>query len=115
MLLKMKGLIIKKEPLNKIFNEGKIWEIRGSKCKIRGKINLIESGSGLIKGTCEIIDCIGPLTDKDFLENKNKHLSGNFGSRYKNKYAWVLKNAKEIKPISYKHPKGAIIWVNLTQ
>ena len=54
----MKGLIIKKHWLELIFQGKKIWEIRGSKTNIRGKIELIESGSGKVVGECCLVDCI---------------------------------------------------------
>ena len=45
-----KGLIIQKVWLDKIFDEGKTWEMRSTKTKVAGKIGLIEAGSGLIVG-----------------------------------------------------------------
>jgi hypothetical protein len=51
----MKALIIKKEWLDKIFDEGKVWEMRTTRTKVTGKIGLIESGTGLIIGEAEII------------------------------------------------------------
>ena len=101
--------------LNQIFDEEKTWEIRGSKTNKRGKIGLIQSGSGKIIGKCDLIDCIGPLTKEQLLLNKNKHKSMNIDSIfYKTIFAWVIKNAKRYSvPKSYKHPNGAIIWVKV--
>ena len=39
---------IKKKYLDRILDNGKVWEMRSSKTKITGRIGLIESGSGLI-------------------------------------------------------------------
>lgn len=111
----MKSLIIKKKFLDKIFSGIKTWELRGSKTKIRGLIRLIESGSGLIVGEVELVDCIGPLSQDD-LKNNFSYTQYDVGLnmlKYKNTYAWVLKNPKIYKnPIPYNHPQGAIIWVN---
>jgi len=108
----MDALIIKKRYLDKIFSGEKIWEIRGSKTNKRCKIGLIESGSGMVKGTCEIIDCIGPLTDEELSETLDKHFAQDV--YYNKTYAWVLKNAKKYRqPVKYIHPKGAIIWVKV--
>lgn len=108
------ALIIKKEHLDKILAGIKTWEIRGSRCLKRGKIGLIESGSGLIVGECEINDCIGPLSVKEFRNNSDKHCSANMELHYKKTYGWVLKNAEKYsKAIKYKHPRGAIIWVKV--
>ena len=39
----MKALIIKKPWIDYILNGSKVWEIRGSKTNIRGKIELIQA------------------------------------------------------------------------
>jgi hypothetical protein len=55
----MDCLIIKEKYLNQIFDEDKTLEIRGTKTKKRGKIGLIQSGSGKVFGECYLIDCFG--------------------------------------------------------
>mgnify|MGYP003341256152 FL=1 len=60
-----RGLIIRQSWLKKIFNDGKIWEMRSTKTDIRGKIGLIESGSGLIVGEANLVDCQKIPTDKN--------------------------------------------------
>lgn len=112
----MDALIIKKQFLDKIFSGEKTWELRGSRTHKRGRIALIESGSGHIMGECELVNCIGPLDDSVFIKNKHKHCSSSaFQDQwYKNIFAWELKNVKRYsKPKSYDHPPGAIIWVKL--
>lgn len=111
----MKGLIIKKYWIEKIFYENKIWEIRGSNTKIRGRIFLIESGSGHIVGECEIIDSI-LLSEEEYRTNTKNHKinTNEIKYPYKKTYAWIIKNAfKYEKPVPYKHPQGAVIWVNI--
>lgn len=109
----MKGLIIKRPFIDNILSGDKTWEIRGCKTNIRGKIELIQSGSGLVVGSCEIVDCLS-LTQNEFVANRDKHLVQGDELPYKNTYAWVVKNAKKYeKARKYKHPCGAIIWVNL--
>jgi ASCH domain-containing protein len=56
------GLLILKEPLDKILAGTKTWEIRGEATARRGPIALIESKSGHVVGTCDIVDVVGPLT-----------------------------------------------------
>jgi hypothetical protein len=111
----MDGLIIKKEWLDLILDgkkdsgEKKPLEVRNSPNKKSGPIALIESRSGMVKGTCTI----GPsfcMSDKTFKKLKEKH----FVERpfYKKNYAWPLSNAKRLKkPVPYKHPQGAVKWV----
>lgn len=107
-----KGLIIRKFWLDKIFDEGKIWEMRSRKTNVRGTILLIESGSGMIVGEVDLIDCIKlDETSKKNNYDKHKVLLTEILEKYN--FAWVLENAKRYKkPIPYKHPQGAVIWVN---
>ena len=111
----MDSLIIKKPFLDRILSGEKTWELRGSKTHKRGKIGLIESGSGRIVGECELIDCKGPLSQEEYENNKSKHMSkAKYEEQYKKLYAWILKNPERYKkPINYKHPQGAIIWVKI--
>ncbi len=111
----MHGLLVKSPWVEKILNAQKTWEIRGTATKIRGPIALIKSGTGTIVGTCEIVNCIGPLNTAEFNKNENKHLvSKDFQIRYKKIYAWIIKNPQKISPIPYRHPNGAVIWVRLS-
>ena len=54
-----KALIVKEKWLNLILDGDesgpKLWEIRGSGTWIRGRVGLIQSGSGLIMGSTEIV------------------------------------------------------------
>ena len=111
----MDCLIIKKKFLNRIFENSKTWEIRGSKTKKLGKIGLIESGSGEIKGVTNIIGCVGPLNKEELIKNQDKHQVEDLDNiSYKKVYAWILKNSSRYeKPVKYKHPQGAIIWVKV--
>jgi hypothetical protein len=108
-----KALIIKKVWLDEIFDEGKTWEMRSTKTKIRGRIGLIESGSGMIIGEADLVGCSSepiPPEEKYIPYHKIKDLT----LINKWPYAWILKNAERYeKPIPYTHPRGAVIWVNL--
>lgn len=110
----MKGLIIKQPWIDYILDGKKAWEVRGSKTHIRDKIEFIQSSSGLVVGSCEIVDC-KELTLKDYKNNVDKHNIQDVDSLpYKRTYAWIIANAKRYEtPRRYKHPNGAIIWVNL--
>jgi hypothetical protein len=108
-----KGLIIKKEWLEKIFDSGKCWEMRSTKTKIRGKIYLIESGSGTIVGECELVDS-HKLDEDEAKKTFNKHCVENIDLLNKWCHAWHFENIIKYKtPLKYNHPKGAVIWVNL--
>ncbi|PEB42265.1 ASCH domain-containing protein [Bacillus pseudomycoides] len=112
----MKGLIIKSPYIEKILQGKKVWEIRGSNIKIRGRIALIKSGSGLILGTVELVDS-KEISLQEYEKSRKYHCVSKedcFEPHYKNIHAWILRNPVMFKnPVSYKHPKGAVIWVNL--
>lgn len=110
----MKALIIKKPWIDYILDGSKTWEIRGSNTKIRGKIELIQSGSGLVLGSCEIIGC-KELNLLDYQQNRELHKIDNIQTLpYRKTYAWIIANVERYEtPKKYKHPKGAIIWVSL--
>ena len=110
-----RALIIKKKYLDRILDNGKVWEMRSSKTKITGRIGLIESGSGLIVGEVDLIGCGNALNDEcAALLTADSHQVDDISLIEKWKYPWLLENAKRYdKPIPYKHPKGAVIWVKI--
>lgn len=108
-----KGLIIRKEWLDKILNNGKHWEMMSTHTKQRGIIKLIEAGSGHVVGECFISG-----SHKVSLEQANQsyeaHQVDDISLLEKWCYAWRLSDVKKYNnPIPYKHPRGAVIWVNL--
>jgi hypothetical protein len=114
----MKGLIVRQPWIEKILSGAKVWELRGSATKIRGSIALIEGGTGTVVGTCDLIDVKGPLSLSDLRETISRHHVPDgvlrSGLRYRNTYAWILAKARRLpKPVPYRHPSGAVIWVNL--
>jgi len=107
-----RALIIRKEWLDKVFVEDKLWELRSRHTNIRGCIGLIEAGSGEVKGIANITDSIGPLAEKELKENVDKHKVTDFALVQKWNHAWVFDDViKYDKPIPYQHPKGAVTWV----
>jgi hypothetical protein len=115
----MKGLIIREPWIDMILDGKKTWEIRGSNTKIRGKIYLIKSGTGMVFGTVDVVDCIPLCGGNDIdviLKNKDKHHVRLGSIPYKKPHAWVMDNpVRYEKPISYNHPQGAVIWVNIDE
>lgn len=111
-----KGLIVKSPWLEHILLGSKTWEIRNKNTNYRGKVYLIKSGSGHIYGKCNIVDS-KKISLGEFIKNKDKHFVEDMSLlKYKEDsiYAWILKDKRMYEnPIPYKHPKGAIIWVNL--
>ena len=113
----MKGLIIKEAWIDLILDGRKTWEIRGRQTNKREKIGIIQSGTGTVIGTVDLVDCIA-LYNGMYYEGWDKHYYGPKALShllpYKKTYAWVFANAVRFdKPEPYVHPKGAIIWVDL--
>jgi hypothetical protein len=108
------GLLILKEPLDKILAGTKTWEIRGKATTRRGPIALIESKSGHVVGTCEVADVLGPLTLAELRTNAKRTGFQPNKLPYETTYAWVMRAARRLpRPVPYRHPVGAVIWVRL--
>jgi hypothetical protein len=69
----VKALLVRQPWIDKILARRKTWELRGSATSIRGLIALIESGTGLVVGACDVVDVVGPLTLADLRRNVRKH------------------------------------------
>ena len=114
----MKALIIKKRWLDLILAGRKSWELRGSRTKNLGRIGLIESGSGKVMGICKLVEVRGPLSVAELKRTSSRHgvPPRDIGARspYKRTYAWVLESPRRLRrPRAYRHPQGAVIWVNV--
>lgn len=112
----MRGLIVRTPWVDYLLDGTKTWEIRGSATSIRGRIALIRGGSGLVVGTATLVDCLA-LTRDEFSHAEAYHCipaSQIDPISYKHIFAWVIRNPEPFKePIFYRHPQGAVIWVNL--
>ena len=112
-----RGLLIRSPHIDRILAGTKTWELRGSATKVRGRIGLIKSKSGTVVGSCEVCDVVGPLSLAELRKNARK--AGFAPSQitepfYPRTYAWVLHKAKRFRaPVPYRHPSGAVIWVDL--
>lgn len=114
----MKALVIDEPWISKILRGEKTWEMRSSRAQVRGLIALVRKGSGSVVGVARIIDCVGPLDLAQLATNSAKHqvsmVEFESGRAAKWNIAWVLSDAQELaRPIPYKHPNGAVVWVNL--
>jgi hypothetical protein len=114
------GLIIRPEPLEKILNGRKTWEMRSDPIHKREMIALIQKGSKAIYGVADIVDSIGPLSREEMIANESKHLID--PSRLdspevaKYRYAWVLANVRRLKhPVPYLHKPGQVKFVGLDE
>lgn len=110
----MKCLVIKKPWIDLILSGEKVWEMRSRPTNIRGRIGLIEQGTGLIVGEVDLIGVGESVSHFDIGYCDWKHHIKDLELLEKWHIPWILENAKQYeKPIPYKHPRGAVVWVNV--
>ena len=114
-----RGLVVDQPYVEWILSGTKQWEIRGKATKLRGRIALIAKGTGTVVGTCNLIDVRGPLKLADLKANakrQNRKPADITSPLYygDHTYAWVLSVARRLRtPVTYQHPSGAGVWVEL--
>ena len=115
----MKGLIIDEPWISLILQGKKTWEMRKTACHQRGPVALIRKGSGQIVGTADIVDSLPAVeTPAAYAEAEAFHAippasqSRALADGWRT--PWVLRHARPLAaPVPYRHPNGAVIWVNL--
>lgn len=115
-----KCLLVRDPHATSILSGEKLWEIRGSATKARGRVGIAKSGTGLIFGSVEIVGSI-PVTLDELVTSPNlpdsEHEMFRHGRmKYLRPHAWVLRDAILFDdPIPFSHPHGAVIWVTLSK
>lgn len=113
-------LLVRDPHASSILNGDKHWEIRGSATKVRGRVGIAKSGTGLIFGSVEVVGSI-PVTIDDLTTSPNlppsEHEMFRAGRmKYPRPNAWILKDAVVFdEPMPFVHPQGAVIWVDLSK
>jgi hypothetical protein len=112
-------LIIGEPWIGLILQGNKTWEMRKTACHHRGRIALIRKGSGRIVGTADLVNSLQSLDTADAYaraEPQHRIPVGRRELAFRDGWRtpWVLADARLLDaPIPYKHPSGAVIWVNL--
>ncbi len=112
----MKGLIIDEPWISLIISGQKTWEMRSRNTLVRGRIALIRKGSKTVIGTADLVRTLPKLSQSELKANVEKHRVPNseISEVFKYHTAWVLERARSLRqPLPYRHPAGAVIWVNL--
>jgi hypothetical protein len=115
----MKALVIDEPWISLILQGSKTWETRKTGCSHRGPIALIRKGSGQVVGLARVIDSLAELdTPQSYAAAERFHSIP--ADRQERAFAdgwrtpWVLTDVRTLgRPVSYQHPSGAVIWVNL--
>lgn len=112
-ILPDRALLIRPTWVERILHDNKRWEMRSRATHIRGRIALASSGTGTLVGECRLVDCILP-THEELVANHRLHQVDDLSILSKWRYAWVLDDIIHYEqPLTYTHPQGAVIWVNL--
>lgn len=118
MQLPNKGLLLR-EPWASALVEGrKTMELRGAKTAHRGRTAIIRAGTGLVIGEASLVDVRGPFTRSDLAVSMDEHRVrvdwDTADIPYRKTYGWIFAAAVAYEvPTPYRHPAGAVIWVNL--
>jgi len=120
-------LIIRAEPLEKILDGRKDWEIRSRPASIRGRIALSEKGANAIVATCTLSSVVGPLPLDDVFKNARRiglarpEIEADLAwwrrqCRKQQVYAWVLRDVRRLRRrVAFANPPGAVTWAGLPE
>jgi len=116
MRLPERGLIIRQPWIELILSGKKTWEMRSKPTAVRGRIALIEAGTGLIVGETELTSSPKHLTLGHVAHEYKWHRVNDYALLEQWPFPWVLQDTERYEqPVPYNHPKGAVIWVDLTK
>jgi ASCH domain. len=113
-------LLVKDPHATSILTGRKFWEIRGSATKVRGRVGIAKSGTGMIFGSVEVFGSrevtLSDLLHSESLPPDEHEMFARVGQVYKQPHAWELRDAVVYdNPVPYRHPQGAVIWVTLNK
>jgi hypothetical protein len=112
----LKGRIIDEPWISLIVSGEKTWEMRWRNTQVRGRIALIRNGSKTIVGVANLVGTLPKPSRADLKASVAKHRvpESEIDEDFKWSTAWVLQRARSLQePVPYRHPAGAVIWVNL--
>lgn len=113
-MLPERGLIIRQPWIGMILNGTKHWEMRSKPTLVRGRIALIQAGTGLIVGEAYLSGSPTDYTETDIKNAHARHCVDDPELLQRWRYPWILHAIQKYDdPIPYSHPRGAVIWVDL--
>jgi ASCH domain len=113
---KVRGLVIDEPWVSLIISGEKTWEMRSRNTLVQGRIALIRKGSKTVIGTADLVRTLPKLSPSELKASVEHHRvpESEIGKDFKHNIAWVLQRPRPLRePIPYRHPAGAVIWVNL--
>jgi len=120
MTLITKALIVDQPWIDLILSGAKTWEMRGTGASHRGWFGLIRKGSGLVVGVARLTGSGQPLSTEEMVASMHRHHIPEHmirsGAVAKWTTPWHLADARPLpRPVPYRHPYGAVTWVNLEE
>ncbi|MCU0731924.1 MAG: ASCH domain-containing protein [Hyphomonas sp.] len=113
-----KALIIDQPWIDLILSGAKTWEMRGTGASHRGWFGLIRKGSGQVVGVARLTGSGQPLSTEEMVATIDRHhipepmIRSGAVARWT--IPWHLADARPLaRPVPYRHPSGAVTWVNL--
>lgn len=116
----MRALIVDEPWIGLILSGAKTWEMRTRPLRLGGRVGLIRRGSGLVVGTAEVAGSGAPLDAASYAAAEPFHRipperqAGALAGRWT--HPWLVSGARPLpRPVPYRHPRGAVIWVALSE
>jgi hypothetical protein len=113
-----KGLVIDEPWIGCILSGQKDWEMRSGATAFRGWFGLIRKGSGMVVGVARLVGVEAPKSADEMIASIERHRIPEAkirdGSVAKWTTPWVIADVRHLRqPVPYKHPNGAVKWVQL--
>lgn len=113
-----KALVVDQPWIDLILSGRKTWEMRGTSTSFRGWFGLIRKGSGQVVGAARLTGAGEPLSTEQMIATIDRHHIPEqmirSGAVSKWTTPWHLADARPLpQPVPYRHPWGAVTWVNL--
>ncbi len=109
-----RALIVRSPWIDLILSGQKAWEMRSRSTNIRGRIGLIEQGTGLIVGECVLQGVGESIKNFNIGYGYQLHKISDLELLDRWHIPWILSDVKRyVKPVPYSHPKGAVVWVRV--
>lgn len=112
-----KGLVVDDPWIGYLLDGSKTWEMRSSVPSFRGWFGLIRKGTGAVHGIARLADVGRPLSAEEMLASIDRHRIPaemiRSGKVAKWNTPWIIADARRLPvPVPYRHPYGAVTWVN---
>ncbi|MBE0506764.1 MAG: ASCH domain-containing protein [Marinospirillum sp.] len=109
-----RALIVRQPWIDLILSGEKTWEMRSRSTRVRGRIGLIEQGTGLIVGEVSLTGVLKNISDQTAFMQQDRHRVQDLNLLEHWNHAWILSGAVRYEtPVPYVHPRGAVTWVKL--